>query len=78
MPTAYEGMKVRRLYGVGSRTKLMSRGAIRGLAHALCLDGQTRSTANAGTPFSEAVHGELCALPLDERIALRAMLLTLH
>ncbi len=74
IPERYEGVRTRRLRGVGRRTRLMSNGAVEGLAHALCI-GRLRKDTDRHKPFSDAVHGDLCSnYTIDERKALFAYL----
>jgi hypothetical protein len=68
------GIRPRRLKGVWARTRLMANGSVRGLEHAFCLNGKVRQEKVPTSDLSDAVHGDLCEIQQDDRVALKEYL----
>lgn len=60
LPLHRKGIKSRRFDGLWVRSKLGYNGAIEGLDHLLCLNGQTRKTLDRSIPTADSTHAELC------------------
>jgi hypothetical protein len=58
--SAFKGVRPRRLKGAWALQYMTTAGGLRGLSHALCLNGMTRSETSPTRDESDSVHLDLC------------------